>query len=113
MIPSISVLARNRQSHSSHLREWLTQNVISPPKGLIEEIQIPKGSCPFIYGWDGNDWTFITDGPWNAPLGLQFERANRSPIVTGSTFTSKEIESTQRWTLRDSNYGGALGGCLF
>jgi hypothetical protein len=50
----------------------LTQNVKAPGRNtLIEEPQFPKGSCPFLYGWDGEKWCFITDLLWNAPLGLQ------------------------------------------
>ncbi|GIW98594.1 MAG: hypothetical protein KatS3mg111_1927 [Pirellulaceae bacterium] len=50
----------------------LTQNVQQPGRNvLIEEKQELKGSCPFVYGWNGQRFELITDLLWNAPLGLQ------------------------------------------
>ena len=58
----------------------LTQNVTQvTPDTLVEEIQELKGSCPFVYGWDGKQFQLITDLLWNAPLGLQFERGQVIP----------------------------------
>lgn len=58
----------------------VTQNSIEPPAvSVLEEIQFPKGSCPFVYGWDGERWQFITDLLWNAPLGLQYARGKVLP----------------------------------
>ncbi|HEX3128188.1 MAG TPA: FG-GAP-like repeat-containing protein [Thermoanaerobaculia bacterium] len=42
------------------------------PKGdqrIVEE-QLLKGSCPFLYAWDGHGFAFVTDLLWNAPIGL-------------------------------------------
>ena len=36
---------------------------------LVEE-QLLKGSCPFLYAWDGEGFRFVTDLLWGAPLGL-------------------------------------------
>jgi tetratricopeptide (TPR) repeat protein len=36
---------------------------------LVEE-QLLKGSCPFLYAWDGERMAFVTDLLWGAPLGL-------------------------------------------
>ncbi|MEZ6133582.1 MAG: CRTAC1 family protein [Pirellulaceae bacterium] len=58
----------------------LTQNLEKPePKTLIEEKQIPRGSCPYAYGWDGEKFVMITDCLWNAPLGLQIARGEVLP----------------------------------
>lgn len=58
----------------------LTQSVIDPPvNSMIEEKQAPKGSCPFLYGWDGEKFVMITDLLWNAPLGLQIARGKVLP----------------------------------
>ncbi len=42
------------------------------PKGnqLLVEEQILKGSCPFLYAWNGEEIEFVTDLLWGAPLGL-------------------------------------------
>jgi tetratricopeptide (TPR) repeat protein len=42
------------------------------PKGdqrIVEE-QLLKGSCPFLYAWNGQGFAFVTDLLWNAPIGL-------------------------------------------
>ena len=58
----------------------LTQTVLDPPvDSMIEEVQELKGSCPFLYGWDGQKWQMITDCLWNAPLGLQVARGKLLP----------------------------------
>ncbi len=36
---------------------------------IVEE-QVLKGSCPFLYAWNGQQMAFVTDLLWNAPLGL-------------------------------------------
>lgn len=47
------------------------QNVIEPKaKQRIMEKQILKGSCPFLYVYDGEKYQFVTDLLWRAPLGL-------------------------------------------
>ncbi|TWU56136.1 FG-GAP repeat domain-containing protein [Rubripirellula reticaptiva] len=38
---------------------------------LVEEEQTLKGSCPYLYAWDGSKFRFVTDCLWAAPLGLQ------------------------------------------
>ncbi len=47
------------------------QNVIEPKaKQRIMEKQVLKGSCPFLYVYDGEKYEFVTDLLWRAPLGL-------------------------------------------
>ena len=47
------------------------QNVIAPQaKQRILEKQVLKGSCPFLYVYDGEHYQFVTDLLWRAPLGL-------------------------------------------
>ena len=36
---------------------------------VVEE-QLLKGSCPFLYAWDGEGFRFVTDLLWGAPIGL-------------------------------------------
>ncbi len=54
------------------LPNGLTQTISKiNPDTLVEEEQTLKGSCPFLYAWDGNQFQFVTDCLWAAPLGLQ------------------------------------------
>jgi hypothetical protein len=58
----------------------LTQNTERPPaNALLEEVQELRGSCPFVYGWNGERFELITDLLWNAPLGLQVARGKTLP----------------------------------
>jgi hypothetical protein len=36
--------------------------------------QVPGGSCPFLYVWDGDQWRFIGDFNWRSPIGMLFAR---------------------------------------
>ena len=50
----------------------LTQTIPQPPiDTIVEEEQTLKGSCPYLYAWDGRQFAFVTDCLWAAPLGLQ------------------------------------------
>ncbi len=50
----------------------IPQNILRPRPGeAIAAQQILKGSCPYLYTWDGEQWTFYTDCLWAAPIGLQ------------------------------------------
>ena len=47
------------------------QNRLDPGENMtIVEEQVLKGSCPFLYAWDGEKITFVTDLLWGAPLGM-------------------------------------------
>ena len=47
------------------------QNVIAPQaRQQILEKQVLKGSCPFLYVYNGKQYQFVTDLLWRAPLGL-------------------------------------------
>ena len=47
------------------------QNVITPQaKQRVLEKQVLKGSCPFLYVYNGEGYEFVTDLLWRAPLGL-------------------------------------------
>ncbi|HEX9638564.1 MAG TPA: FG-GAP-like repeat-containing protein [Acidobacteriota bacterium] len=47
------------------------QNRFKPAiDALLTEKQVLKGSCPFLYAWNGERFEFITDLFWTSPLGL-------------------------------------------
>ncbi len=57
------------------LPNGLTQTIRDPKiDSLLEEEQTLKGSCPYLYAWDGEKYLFMTDCLWAAPLGLQVAR---------------------------------------
>jgi tetratricopeptide (TPR) repeat protein len=37
----------------------------------LEELQLPTGSCPYLYAWDGQKFRFVTDLLGASPLGLR------------------------------------------
>ncbi len=47
------------------------QNRLQPQidQRIVEE-QVLKGSCPFLYAWNGERFAFVTDLLWNSPVGL-------------------------------------------
>jgi hypothetical protein len=52
------------------------QNVFDQrAKTLVKEVQQLKGSCPFVYAYDGEAgvWSFVSDALGRAPLGLLYD----------------------------------------
>lgn len=48
------------------------ENVVAPASGTpILAQQELKGSCPYLYTWNGEKFAFCTDCAWAAPIGLQ------------------------------------------
>lgn len=47
------------------------QNMFFPDsdRNLIEEQEL-KGSCPFLYTWNGNEFVFVKDMMWRSALGM-------------------------------------------
>ncbi|MCA9020946.1 MAG: CRTAC1 family protein, partial [Planctomycetaceae bacterium] len=45
----------------------------------IYEKQTLMGSCPYLYTWDGEKFSFYTDLLWAAPIGLQFAQGVVAP----------------------------------
>ncbi|QDT40242.1 FG-GAP repeat protein [Gimesia alba] len=45
----------------------------------IYEKQTLMGSCPYLYTWDGEQFSFYTDLLWAAPIGLQFGKGIVAP----------------------------------
>ncbi|MCG6158254.1 FG-GAP-like repeat-containing protein [Rubinisphaera margarita] len=58
----------------------IPQNVIEPQRNsvLCEELKL-KGSCPYLYTWNGTEFEFYTDLLWAAPVGLQFAEGVLAP----------------------------------
>ncbi|HVH66795.1 MAG TPA: FG-GAP-like repeat-containing protein [Gemmatimonadales bacterium] len=48
---------------------WQTVYYPGTEEDVLEQ-QLLKGSCPFLYVWDGSGFTFATDVMWNSALGM-------------------------------------------
>lgn len=56
------------------------ENFIEPKPGQTVGMQQKlKGSCPYLYTWDGEKMAFFTDCLWAAPVGLQFAEGVIAP----------------------------------
>ena len=51
----------------------IPQNEIAPAgrKSICSQQDLAKGSCPYLYVWNGKKFEFVTDLLWAAPIGLQ------------------------------------------
>jgi len=57
----------------------------------VLEQQMLKGSCPFLYVWDGRAFTFATDAMWNSALGMPLGIMTREGgIMSASPHASQE-----------------------
>ncbi len=72
--PSIQFGLANRETADVVRILWTNgtpQNIFSPrsDQDLIEEQQL-KGSCPFLYTWNGTEYVFVKDIMWRSALGM-------------------------------------------
>jgi hypothetical protein len=59
------------------------QNALDPPvKTVVREVQQLKGSCPFLYAFDGKRWRFVTDALGRSPAGLLYDGVHQAPADT-------------------------------
>ncbi len=49
------------------------------PDQIIQAEQRLKGSCPFLYTWDGKGYTFVTDIHWRNLLGMVLPDGSYAP----------------------------------
>ncbi|GAB5518723.1 MAG: FG-GAP-like repeat-containing protein [Rhodothermales bacterium] len=67
------------------------QNIFQPgaDQDIIEE-QILKGSCPYLYVWNGEEYVFATDILWRSalgmPLGIQGSDQVYAPAVSAQDY---------------------------
>ena len=59
------------------------QNELDPKvRTVLREVQQLKGSCPFLYAFDGERWHFVTDVLGRAPAGLLYDGVHQAPADT-------------------------------
>src|SRR3989441_196393 len=57
----------------------------------VLEQQILKGSCPFLYAWDGRGFSFVTDVMWRSALGMPLGiMAGGTDIASAPPHASRE-----------------------
>ncbi len=61
----------------------IPQNALDPKaRTVLREVQQLKGSCPFLYAFDGARWHFVTDVLGRAPAGLLYDGVHQAPADT-------------------------------
>jgi tetratricopeptide (TPR) repeat protein len=61
----------------------IPQNDLAPrARAVVREVQQLKGSCPFLYAFDGMHWRFVTDVLGNSPLGLLYDGVHQAAADT-------------------------------
>jgi Tfp pilus assembly protein PilF len=59
------------------------QNALDPRvETVVREVQQLKGSCPFLYAFDGQRWRFVTDVLGRSPAGLLYDGVHQAPADT-------------------------------
>src|SRR5881398_3584548 len=80
------------QERARSLEDLLLQTVYYP--GTEEDVleqQILKGSCPFLYAWDGHAFSFVTDVMWRSALGMPLGiMAGGTDIASAPPHASRE-----------------------
>jgi len=58
----------------------IPEHIVNPKHGqpICLQQQL-KGSCPYLYTWDGEKFAFYTDCLWAAPIGLQLAEGVLAP----------------------------------
>ena len=49
---------------------------------IVSATQRLKGSCPWLFTWNGQEMTFVTDFIWRSPLGLRINAQETAGIMT-------------------------------
>ncbi|HEY6783524.1 MAG TPA: hypothetical protein VI159_01155, partial [Gemmatimonadales bacterium] len=58
----------------------------------VLEQQILKGSCPYLYAWDGHQFSFVTDVMWRSALGMPLGiMAGGRGIAAAPPYASREF----------------------
>jgi ASPIC/UnbV protein len=53
-----------------------------PANTAIPATQRLKGSCPWLFAWNGREMAFVTDVLWRSPLGLRLNAQETASVAT-------------------------------
>ena len=88
------------------------QNRLEPGQNLtIVEGQVLKGSCPFLYTWDGEKFTFVTDLLWGRAAGYAAGGRGLERLRPRRTGPGRRRRPARR-LLRPADHGRVVGGRL-
>ncbi len=62
---------------------------------VMDEEQVLKGSCPFLYAWNGTRFDFVTDLMWKSPLGMLLDNGAPAPHQSARDFVRIPGEALQ------------------
>lgn len=63
------------------------QSMIRPKRDqLVIEPEILKGSCPWLFAWDGERFAFVTDLLWRSPVGMKINAQTTASVVTSEDY---------------------------
>ena len=68
---------------------------------IVSATQRLKGSCPWLFTWNGEEVTFVTDFIWRSPLGLRINAQETAGVMTTEDWIKirgDQLE-TQKWDL--------------
>ena len=51
------------------------------PNSSVSMLHRPKGSCPWVFAWNGREMVFVTDFLWRSPVGLRINAQDTAGIV--------------------------------
>ncbi|HEV3006336.1 MAG TPA: FG-GAP-like repeat-containing protein, partial [Pirellulales bacterium] len=53
----------------------------TPIDKAVAAVQRLKGSCPFLFAWNGERFAFVTDFMWSTPLGMYINAADKGGLL--------------------------------
>ena len=53
----------------------------TPIDKAVVAVQRLKGSCPFLFAWDGDRFAFVTDFMWSTPLGMYINAVDKGGLL--------------------------------
>ena len=82
------------------------QNRLTPQNNqTIVETQILKGSCPYLYAWNGSEYTFVTDVLWPSALGMPLGIMAGEPLYAFPNSTDEYLSMPgEKIHARDGKY---------
>ena len=114
---STSASARRRaatSSASSGPTASCSPSSTPPADTTVAATQRLKGSCPWLFAWNGREMGFVTDLIWRSPLGLRINAQATADVLhdRGLGEGARRPAGRARRRLRPAHHRGAVGDAL-